>query len=85
MSVPRLTATERKVFAQRGVVVVAGGRSRTYTYREPALGTLDERLNIIIKRHGGTVGPIRLTPGERADYAAWLAENGEPEAQGGPA
>ena len=56
-----------------------------YTHPEPALGTLDERLNIIIQRCGGRVGPVRVTKGERADYAAWLAENGEPEAQGGPA
>lgn len=39
---------------------------------EPALGTLSERLGILIRRHGGTTGPIRLTRAERAKWAEYL-------------
>ena len=43
---------------------------------EPALGSLDERLGIIIRGHGGTTGPIRLTVRERHEYEQWLASEG---------
>ena len=43
---------------------------------EPALGSLDERLGIIIRAHGGSTGPVRMTARERREYEAWLASEG---------
>lgn len=62
----RLTADERKRFARYATDMnERDDRWCTASTPEPALGTLDERLDIIIRRHGGRTGPVRLTPAER--------------------
>lgn len=42
---------------------------------EPALGTLDQRLDIIIRRHGGNTKRPTATQAERREYLRWLAKN----------
>lgn len=60
MATKRFTAAER-----------AQWRKREPYGTEPALGTLDERLGIIIRRQGGLTGTPRPHKWER-DYAAHL-------------
>jgi hypothetical protein len=67
----RLTAVERKVFN-----APTDTRHALLARTEPAMGTLDERLGIIIKRHGGSIGMVRASDSERLDHARWLARNG---------
>jgi hypothetical protein len=43
---------------------------------EPALGTLEQRLGIIIRRHGGFTGAVRMSDRERRDYELWLQIEG---------
>lgn len=75
MSTQRLSVDERRGFARYAANIGsdAGPFARRYqiTPPEPALGTLDERLAIIVRRHGGRVGPIKLTPAERSQLAAY--------------
>jgi len=73
MATTRLNPEERKAFARYADQVSREDRQNAVP-REPALGTVDERLDIIIRRHGGQTGPIRLTKAERAAYDAWLSE-----------
>jgi hypothetical protein len=42
---------------------------------EPALGTLEQRLDIIIRRHGGDTRRKYASRNERRDYLRWLARN----------
>lgn len=64
MSTTRCKSMERNGFEDRGGKVM-----------EPALGTLDERLSIIAKRHGRSPGTPRATNAERLAYVAWLRQN----------
>ena len=70
----RCNAQERQCTAFRHSEAwnTLGSRSRT----EPALGTLDERLGIIVRRLGGRTGPVRATARERQDYADWCRNQG---------
>jgi len=63
----RLTAAERAHFA---------GPYGTVAGTEPAMGTLDQRLGIIIRRLGGRTGAVRASVAERHEHAVWLAKNG---------
>lgn len=68
----RLTVEERRGFARYAREIYAGNRRLAgYTPPEPALGSLDERLAILVRRHGGRVGPIKLTPAERSQLAGY--------------
>lgn len=51
--VPRLTATERRGFAKYATAIDRenGYAAPRTTPKEPALGTLDERLAIILRRY----------------------------------
>lgn len=71
----RLIAQERQCEAWREVNYGCG---RRYGPTEPALGTLNERLGIIIRRQGGRTRPVRATARERRDYADWCREQGIP-------
>jgi hypothetical protein len=64
----RCNAAERAKFgpAQPGLLLET---------TEPALGTLAERLDIIIRRQGGRTKAPTATNQERRDYAAWLRAN----------
>lgn len=62
--IARLTPAERQLAARYAAGINADHPSLR-TPREPAMGTLDERLDIIIRRLGGRTGPIKLTPDER--------------------
>jgi hypothetical protein len=66
--ISRLDADERKRFAAYARDMEAQRRCRQpITPPEPALGSRSERLANIIRRQGGTSGPIRLTPRERRE------------------
>jgi hypothetical protein len=75
----RLNAAERKGFAAyaRGInlytAYVTGQRVKTPS--EPALGTLEERLNIIIKRLGGRLSIPKPTAEELASVEHWTVED----------
>lgn len=60
MTTTRLSAPERKL---------------PFYDDEPALGTVAERLDIIIRRHGGNTKRPKATQSERREYLAWLAAN----------
>lgn len=70
MTSTRLTSAERKAFLGKRAGEIIGRYEC-----EPALGTLDERLGILVRRHGGRTRVQRLSSHERADYLAWLREN----------
>jgi hypothetical protein len=72
MTTTRLTAAERLVFKSPTTRYQIRAEWRT----EPGLGTLDERLGIIVRRLGGSTGTVRASDSERRDLAYWLAENG---------
>jgi len=72
MTTRRLNPEDRKGFARIADQIAREDRQNPHI-REPALGTIEERLDIIVRRHGGQTGPVRLTKGEKADYAEWLA------------
>jgi hypothetical protein len=75
----RLNAEERRGFAAyaRGInqytAYVTG--QRVNTPAEPALGTLDERLAIIIRRHGGRLSVPKPTAEELASVESWTVED----------
>lgn len=69
MTTVRFTAEERRIFTGG---IPAPGRPR---WQEPALGTLDERLGIILRRLGGRTAAPRPTEEERAEYAEWLKQS----------
>lgn len=74
----RCNAAERQAF-KAWWPPLTGGRygSNQVTQRgEPALGTLEERLSIIIQRLGGTTGAVRMSANERLEYARWQAREG---------
>lgn len=54
-----------------GVILV-----KKIQHGEPALGTVDERLDIITRRLGGKTGAVRMSDDERREYHRWLAVNG---------
>lgn len=63
----RLTAQERRTL------------NRMYgNPQEPALGTVDQRLGILVRRLGGHTRPPRMTERERRDYAEWCRDQGVP-------
>jgi hypothetical protein len=63
----RCTEAERAAF-KRWVIPQGYGRVQIRCH-EPALGTLDERLGIIVRRLGGRTTPLpRLTAAERDQY-----------------
>jgi hypothetical protein len=66
----RCNAEERKAF-KRQATHHAGVIDPV---EEPALGTLEQRLDIIFKRHGGNLRPLKPTPAERDAYALWLEQ-----------
>lgn len=78
MTTTRLPANERNNFRKTGT-------GRGLERAEPALGALQERLDIIIRRHGGRLAPLPLRPAEREAYQAWLAGKGDalPDSLGG--
>jgi len=65
--ITRLNADERKRFAAYARDMEISRRRQPITPPEPALGSRSERLANIIRRQGGTTGPIRLTPRERRE------------------
>jgi hypothetical protein len=68
MTPARCTPAERKVFNSRRCSDGHGGYVRE---TEPALGTLDERLGIIVRRLGGTTKLSRIhTPKQLEAYAS---------------
>lgn len=79
--IPRLNAAERKIFAERAAAAKAADKRKNRyhnlgsqpTCREPALGTLAERLDNIIRRQGGTTSPIKVGDAERRwlEAAGW--------------
>lgn len=74
----RCTAAERDCPAFRHTVSTGYGLSVVGGRTEPALGTLHERLGIIVRRLGGHTGPPRATQRELHDYADWCQEQGIP-------
>lgn len=62
-----MTAAPKRMSA---LEVAAGGYET-----EPAIGTLDERLGIIVRRHGGRTRRPTATRAERVEYVRWLAAN----------
>jgi hypothetical protein len=75
MTTTRLTVEERRGFARYAREMDGPTATRSYRVKhtpdEPALGTLDERLAILVKRLGGRVGPVKLTAAERAELRAY--------------
>jgi hypothetical protein len=73
MSTKRCTVSERKPFTP-------SARERGYglreQYGEPALGTVDERLSIILARLGKPRRVVSMSPAERDEYERWLSDNG---------
>jgi hypothetical protein len=67
MTTKRCTAAERRAFEPLYL-----GDSYGEQIGEPALGTLDQRLHIILRRLGARVAPVRMTARERNDYERWL-------------
>lgn len=78
-AIARLTPGERAVFAEHASAtdtkIRSDGGFPIHTPREPAMGTLDERLGIIIRRLGGRTAPVNATRAEVAEYDLWLSEN----------
>jgi hypothetical protein len=70
----RLNATERKGFAAYAAGIDQYAKQRLNTPREPALGTLEERLNNIIKRQGGRLTVPKPTPEELASVKHWTVD-----------
>lgn len=72
----RLNAEERQGFAAyaRGIDRYVSRYQQLDTPREPALGTLEERLNIIIKRQGGRLSIPKPTAEERASVESWTVD-----------
>jgi hypothetical protein len=67
MTTTRCTPAERKAF--KGYITLSSGHIHPIT--EPALGTLEQRLDIIIRRLGGG-SRIVVGPRERQ----WLKDHG---------
>lgn len=64
-SIRRCNAAERAAFKAKRI----GGIDHTSQGQEPALGSVDERLSILIRRLGGRTSPLpRLTDAEREQY-----------------
>jgi len=70
----RLTVDERPHFGE--FATFAGIKP---PLMEPVMGTLDQRLGILVRRHGGRTQPLRTTDAERREYLEWLRRN-DPEA-----
>lgn len=70
----RLTVEERPHFGE--FATFAGTKP---PLMEPVMGTLEQRLSILVQRFGGRVQPLRSTESERATYIEWLRVN-DPEA-----
>jgi hypothetical protein len=68
----RCTAGERIAFGR----TPHDGKIAASQLGEPALGSLEDRLSIIIGRLGGRVGPVTMSPAERAEYGEWCSANG---------
>lgn len=69
----RLPADARRHF---GVQHRWSNHHETWETLEPAMGTLEQRLDILVRRFGGTTGPVKMTKREREEYAAWLKAEG---------
>lgn len=71
MSTTRVPAAQRKHY---GEYASQSGYDKP-PLMEPALGSLDQRLKILVARHHGFVQTPRATDAERGEYLAWLAQN----------
>lgn len=67
MAGTRCNAAERAAFQRLRIQVSSGQVMRC---DEPALGTVDQRLDIIIRRLGGRTKLAPLTEAERAEFEA---------------
>lgn len=74
MTTARLSAAERRL-GKFTDATIAGMIGRQ---QEPAMGTLDERLGILVRRLGGHTGAIRASKAER-DYFAELDHRASPD------
>lgn len=84
MTTTRLPSSERAHFRTHWPEYGKYGQRLRNT--EPALGgTLDQRLDIILRRHGGRAFPLPLRAPEREAYQAWLSGDTDalPDSLGG--
>lgn len=71
MTIARLSAFERRHFRTQTLGI---GKPAGLSLTEPALGTVAQRLDILILRLGGRISALPgLTGSERAEYAELLA------------
>jgi hypothetical protein len=75
MTTMRLNAEERKIWARKAATGNKTQMGAKVYSPEPGLGTVRQRLDIIIQRQGGRVRSARMTEEEREDYRFWLRQS----------